>query len=202
MNTRAALDVSTLQISAPGARAPLWWGVIGLLCVEGAVFALGIASYFYLRMRYTSWPPTDAGPPDLTMPLINLAVIVASWFPWNAVNKMALRDPNKGRIERQLIYAAVLGVGACVLRFWDFRALNCDWTEHSYGSIVWALVFLHSMHLVTSTIETVLLAVYVSETEMDNKHRLDLNVNAVYWGFVVVSWLILFAIIWGAGRAL
>jgi cytochrome c oxidase subunit III len=202
MNTRVALDVSNLQVSAPGARAPLWWGVVGLLCVEGAVFALGIASYFYLRMRYTGWPPSDAGPPDLTVPVINLAVIVASWFPWNQVNKLALSNPDKDRIVKNLRIAAGLGLIACVLRVWDFRALNCDWTEHSYGSIVWALVLLHTIHLITSTIETILLAVYTADTDMDNKHRLDLNVNAVYWGFVVVSWLILFAIIWGAGRAL
>jgi heme/copper-type cytochrome/quinol oxidase subunit 3 len=201
-NTRVVLDVSNLPDGAVGARAPLWWGILGLLSVEGAVFALGIASYFYLRMRYTSWPPTDAGPPDLTMPLINLAVILASWVPQNIVNKLALRDPDKRRIEKNLIIATVLGFAACVLRIWDFRALNCDWTEHSYGSIVWALVFLHTIHLFTSTIETALMATYVSRAELDPKHRLDLNVNSVYWGFVVISWVILFAVIWGAGRAL
>jgi heme/copper-type cytochrome/quinol oxidase subunit 3 len=202
MNARVVLDVSGLPDGAVGMRAPLWWGIIGLLCVEGAVFALGIASYFYLRMRYTNWPPVTSGPPELTIPLINLAIIIVSWFPQDAVNKLALRNPDRDRMEKHLIVASLLGVAACVLRYWDFRALNCDWTQHSYGSIVWALVFLHTIHLATSTIETMLMAAYVSKAELDPKHRLDINVNSVYWGFVVVSWVILFGVIWGGGRAL
>jgi heme/copper-type cytochrome/quinol oxidase subunit 3 len=201
MNVVETLDLSHLEKGAVGPRAPLWWGTVGMIAIESTVFALAIASYFYLRMRYTEWPPADAGPPSLLLPTINVLVMLASIVPQYMIDAAA-KTADRAKLERLLIAASVLGVIACVLRVWDFKALHCDWTEHSYGSIVWALVGAHSIHLYASTFETILMAAAVSEVELDNKHRLDLNVNAVYWFFVVIAWLFLYAVIWGAGRAL
>ena len=201
MSTRQVLDVSHLPDGAIGPRAPLWWGTVGMIAVESTVFALCIATYFYLRMRYTEWPPADAGPPDLLLPGINLVVILVSFIPQYLIDKFD-EDGDKSRLQKLLIAASALGLIACVLRVWDFRALNTDWQEHSYGSITWALLFLHSIHLSASTIETILMAIYVSEAPLDVKHRSDLNVNAVYWYFIVISWAVIFAVIWGAGRVL
>jgi cytochrome c oxidase subunit III len=201
MNARPVLDVSTLPVGAIGPRAPLWWGTVGMIAIESTVFALCIASYFYLRMRYTEWPPADAGVPSLLMPTINLAVLLVSFIPQYKIDAAAeTKDPKS--MERLLIVASVLGVIACVLRVWDFRALNTDWQEHSYGSIVWALLFLHSIHLYASTFETILMAAYVADAPLDEKHRCDLNVNAIYWFFIVISWVVIYAVIWGGGRVL
>lgn len=201
MHARPVLDLSRLPVDAVGPRAPLWWGTVGMIAIESTVFALCIASYFYLRMRYAVWPPPDAGPPDLLLPTINLAVLVVSFIPQYRID-MAVESEDKQRLQRLLIAASMLGILACTLRIWDFRALNTSWHEHSYGSIVWAMLFLHSIHLGASTLETILMSLYVSEAPLDEKHRLDLNVNAIYWFFIVISWVAIYAVIWGAGRAL
>jgi cytochrome c oxidase subunit III len=201
MNVRHALDVSHMQEGATGPRAPLWWGTMGLVVIESTVFALLIASYFYLRMRYTEWPPADAGAPDLLLPGIQMLLLLASVYPQYRIDA-ASEAGDRPLLQKLLIAATVFGVAACVLRIWDFRALNCDWQEHSYGSIVWALVFAHSIHLAASTVETGLMAAFLKDVPLDEKHRLDLNVNAVYWFFVVAAWAVIFAVIWGAGRVL
>jgi hypothetical protein len=46
------------------------------------------------------------------------------------------------------------------------------------------------------------MAAYVSEAPLDEKHRLDLNVNAIYWYFIVIAWTAIYAVIWGGGRVL
>jgi heme/copper-type cytochrome/quinol oxidase subunit 3 len=201
MNARPVLDVSTLQSGATGPRAALWWGTMGMIVIESTVFALCIASYFYLRMCYAEWPPPGVAEPSLPIPTINLAVLLISFIPHYKIDAAAeTKDPKS--MERLLIIASLLGLLACALRIWDFRALNTGWQDHSYGSIVWAIVFLHSIHLYASTFETILMAVYVSEAPLDEKHRLDLNVNAIYWFFIVISWTVIYAVIWGGGRVL
>jgi cytochrome c oxidase subunit III len=201
MNARVVLNVSDKPVGAIGPKAPLWWGTMGLILIESTVFALAIASYFYLRMRYPEWPPAPTPPPDLVLPTINLAVLVASFVPQYLID-VEDETADKKELERLLILASVFGVVACVLRYWDFQALNTSWHDTSYGSIVWALVFLHSFHLIASTVETILMAFSVSEAPLDEKHRLDLNVNAVYWYFVVIGWVVIYAVVWGGARVL
>ena len=43
---RPVLDVSHLPTVAFGTRSLTWWGVMGMMAIEGTVFVLMIASYF------------------------------------------------------------------------------------------------------------------------------------------------------------
>ena len=51
MSERATLDVRGLPRYAFGAKSILWWGTMGLVAIEGTMFAILIATYFYLRTR-------------------------------------------------------------------------------------------------------------------------------------------------------
>src|SRR5205814_9867011 len=58
-----------------------WWGMLLLIATEGALFALLIASYYYLRFSNVRWPlPGDPGP-KLVVPLVLTAVLVATSAP-------------------------------------------------------------------------------------------------------------------------
>ena len=38
-------------------RAPLWWGQLLLAFIEGTMFCILIAMYFYIRLSMDMWPP-------------------------------------------------------------------------------------------------------------------------------------------------
>ena len=57
MNKQATLDASQYPDYAYSHRAPVWWGMVGLVAVEGTVFASLIASFFYLSIHQPQWPP-------------------------------------------------------------------------------------------------------------------------------------------------
>jgi hypothetical protein len=42
------LDVSRLPRYAFSHRSPMWWGTMGMIAIEGTVFALVIVAYTYL----------------------------------------------------------------------------------------------------------------------------------------------------------
>src|SRR5205823_1564523 len=73
----AVLDVSGLAPGAFGHRSLIWWGTLGLFVIEGTMFAIAIAAYFYLRMRNTTWPP-NVPPPDLRWGTVNTLILLAS----------------------------------------------------------------------------------------------------------------------------
>ena len=64
---RPVLDVSRLPTVGFGSHSITWWGIMGMMAIEGTVFVLMIASYFYLHSRSSEWPP-HRSPPDLLAP--------------------------------------------------------------------------------------------------------------------------------------
>jgi cytochrome c oxidase subunit III len=195
MKARPALDVSHLPAHVYGSRAPLWWGNLLLLVIEGMMFALTIASYFYLRKNFAHWPPPPNPYPDLLLPTVNLLVILISLAPAIRVHVLAVRQGSQFQIQFALLAEIAFIAAAVVLRFYEFPALHCLWNSHAYGSITWALLGLHLLHLVASLCETGLLFVWTLTHRLDEKHRLDLSLLAIYWYFVVASWLVIYAVV-------
>ena len=65
---RPVLDVSGLPSVAFGKSNTTWFANVLYMTIEGTMFALLFASYFYLRTRTDSWPPIQS-PPLLTKAL-------------------------------------------------------------------------------------------------------------------------------------
>src|SRR4051794_26572981 len=93
-----SLDVSGLRSYAFGHHSPMWWGTLGMIAIEGTVFALTIATYFFLRSHSNTWPMT-ALPPDLLWGTVNTAIMLGSLVPNHFAKKAAEgHDVNGGRL--------------------------------------------------------------------------------------------------------
>src|SRR5512144_3007021 len=91
MNMKAVLDVSHLPGYAFGHRSLTWWGVLGIIAIEGTVFAMLMVTYFYLRGQVAEWPPHLA-PPDLWAGTLNTIILLVSLLPNYWVQKVAERE--------------------------------------------------------------------------------------------------------------
>jgi len=74
------------------------------------------------------------------------------------------------------------------------------WYANAYGSIVWVLIRLHTTHLITDTVDTAVLTALLYTGPFENRRLLDTSENAVYWYFVVLTWLTIYAVIYLAPR--
>ena len=93
---------------------------------------------------------------------------------------------------------SIFGVLPLIVRVFEFRALNVSWDTNAYGSIVWLLLGLHTLHIGTDAVDTLVLTALMFTKNGHMQRRFsDVNDNAVYWDFVVVSWLpIYFLLYW------
>src|SRR5438034_6203975 len=82
------LDVSGLPSVAFGHRNTTWLANVFFMAIEGMMFALMFASYFYLRTRSTNWPPGHL-PPALSYGVANAVVFSLSVIPARWVQKRA-----------------------------------------------------------------------------------------------------------------
>jgi heme/copper-type cytochrome/quinol oxidase subunit 3 len=192
------LDVRRLPSFGFSVRSLMWWGTAGLMTIEGTVFALAIVMYFYLRTHAELWPMRSP-PPELLWGTLNTAVMIVSAWPNQLAKKAATRLDRSG-VPLWLTVCVAFGFLILVLRGLELTALNVRWDADAYGSVVWLIMLLHTTHLVTDTWDTSVLDVLFFTGPLEGKRFVDVSENAVYWDFVVLSWLPIYAVIYFGAR--
>jgi heme/copper-type cytochrome/quinol oxidase subunit 3 len=197
---RPVIDVSGLPSVAFGQSNTTWLANVFYMMIEGTMFALLFASYFYLRTRTDSWPPIQL-PPNLSFGLINGIVFLLSIIPARYAQKVAPTG-DRGRIRLALAGLAAFAVINMILRGFELANLNCRWYDNAYGSIMWSLIGLHTGHLITEFIETATILGVAFTRKMEGTRLADVAINSDYWYFVVVTAVLMDFIIYGTTRFL
>jgi len=193
-----ALYVSQLPSYVFGPRATMWWGTFGVIAIEGMVFALAAASYFYLRSHAREWP-LGVPPPELSWGMVNMAILAVSTLP-NHWTKRAAEQHDLRKVRIGLTVCVAFALAFLVVRIFEFRSLNVGWDTNAYGSIVWLLLALHTAHLLTDFVDTAVLTVLMYTGPIEGRRYADVADNAVYWDFVVLAWIPLYFIVYWAPR--
>jgi cytochrome c oxidase subunit I+III len=193
-----ALDVRELPSFGFSHRSLMWWGTQGLMAIEGMAFALGLGAWFYLRAQTDVWPPGDQPPALLWGSLTTLVLLVSLWPNHKA--KQAAEHLDRGGVQRWLLVTLLVALAILLLRVFEFRHLNTHWQSSAYGSIVWLVLGLHTVHLLTDAYDSAVLLVLFHTGPLQGQRYVDQSENAVYWVFVVVSWLPVYAVLYLAPR--
>jgi cytochrome c oxidase subunit III len=194
------LDVSGLPSVAFGRHNTTWLANVLYMAIEGMMFALVFASYFYLRTRSSEWPPGHL-PPALTYGIASAALFAVSLIPARWVQRRA-PSGDRAAIRNGLVALSVFAIAATVLRVFEFGALNCRWSDDAYSSTIWVLLGIHSGHLITELFETVVLLAMAFTPKMEGTRLADAAINSDYWYFVVLTGWIVDFLIYGTTRFL
>ncbi len=192
------LDVSDLPSYAFGHQGLIWWGTVGYMVIEGSMFVIVLVVYFYLRLKVDAWPPSLPDP-DPLYGTINLGVLLISMVP-NQMAKRAAERLDLGMTRIWMVVMVIFGLLPLAIRFYEYFALNCRWDSNAYGSIVWLLISLHTLHLATDLGDTVVLAALAFSDRFEEKRFADISENALYWYFIVLAWIPVYLVIYFAPR--
>jgi heme/copper-type cytochrome/quinol oxidase subunit 3 len=198
MTPRRALNVAGLPSYAFGHQGFIWWGTISFMVIEGAGFAIVLAAYYFLRTRVPDWPPS-APNPDPMFGTIGLLVLFASAIP-NQLIKTAAERLDLPRVRMLIPVLLAFGAAVIVLRAFEFPALGVTWDYNAYASITWFILGLHTVHLVTDFADSVVLAALVFTGHMEPKRMVDVSENALYWYFIILSWVPVYLTVYFAPR--
>lgn len=196
---RIVADLSGLPLHGMGSASLTWWGTIGFMLIEGTGFALVIAIYLYLASIASEWP-TGAPPPDLVPGTVVTLVLLASLVPNLLIARWAKQEDLR-KVRFAIIVMLLAGVLPLVVRWFEFGALNISWDSNAYGSVTWTLLGLHTTHLITDLGDTLVLTAVMWTRHGANTRRFgDLQDNAMYWNFVVLTWLPIYACLYWLPR--
>lgn len=197
MTQRVVGDLAGLPTAGFRTHSLWGWATLGFMVIEGTGFALAGAAYLYL-MTGGPWPQ-DGPPPDLFWGTLMTVLLLTSLVP-NAIASRAARRCQAGKARFWAVILFLFNAAAIVVRAFEFPHLNAHWDQNAYGSITWALMLLHTTHLVTDFIGTCLLTAMLFTHPIDQERLSDVDDDAVYWAFVVAAWIPIYLLVYWAPR--
>lgn len=189
------LDVSELPEGTADARSLLWWGNVGMLLIEGTMFAMLIATWVYLKFKNLDWPPQTIQGPNLLYPTIGLVILVIS-VAWMLIADRSALANRVATIRLGLALCVLTGIAFLWLRAQSMALIGFKWSDHAYGSVVWVIIGMHTFHTLAATGESLVLLIYTLTWPVTKKQLLDIRCTAVYWYFVVAWWIPLYFIVY------
>jgi heme/copper-type cytochrome/quinol oxidase subunit 3 len=190
-------DVSALPDDNVGPNSLGWWSVIGLLLIEAMGVALAIGAYFFL-VPFVHGPDGSLVPP-LHWGTAFLALAILGELP-NLWTQRVAHARQAVAVRRGLLVMGVLGLALLGLRGFELAAMRIRWDLDAYGSIVWALLLLHTTVITTVVFRTLVLAVLVWMKRADGRRFSDVSGNALHWHFICGSWVLIYLVIYWTPR--
>lgn len=184
-------DAARLPLNLNDRRAPLRWGMLGLITIEAVLFGSLIVSYFYLRFYAPDWPMGDISRPSLLLPSIGAVILLISSGPMYWADA-SIKRGNVRNLMIGLALSFVLGVGFLTLKFAEYSGYDYNWATNAYGSITWTIVGFHSAHVITVLLKVAVVFTAAARGYFSEERNLGVRINGLYWHFVVVVWVPLF----------
>jgi heme/copper-type cytochrome/quinol oxidase subunit 3 len=198
MIAQRTLDVSELPVGDVSNHAPLWWGQLMLALIEASMFFILLAMYFYIRLSMDVWPSPGIQLPHLkpaTLALIPLLLSAVGSY----IASEAAKKNDRGGMLLGLALNIVLASLFLVARGFAWGEWNFNWRATAYGSIMWGIMYLHTIDAVADVILTVCLFVVIALGYRGVKQRLAVHVDSILWYFIVLIWLPAYVVMyWGA----
>jgi heme/copper-type cytochrome/quinol oxidase subunit 3 len=127
-------------------------------------------------------------------------LLIASLIPNMFLSHWA-KNKDLRKVRVGLVTMSILGILPLAIRAFEFSALRVWWDQNAYGSIVWTMLGLHTTHIITDLVDTLVLTALMFTRHADNPRRFgDVEDNAMYWNFVVAAWLPLYLCIYWVPR--
>jgi len=159
-----------------------------LIAIESTMFALLASSYFYLRGNESEWPPTGAANAPIAISAITIVWLLMSCIP----NYYAFFNAPRARlraVQRGMLGVTIASFAAAIARGFELASIGFKWNSHAYGSIVWALYFMHTLHVLSGAFENLTLTALLYRGPVEKKLMVDVRLSTIYWAFVVVAWI-------------
>jgi heme/copper-type cytochrome/quinol oxidase subunit 3 len=192
MGMTATTAAYTVPVDGRGTRAPGWWGMILLIITEASLFAYLLFSYFYLGSMQAAWPLPPHGDPDLTLALPNTVILLASsgtmWW-----GERGIERGTQGRLRLGMLLTLILGVVFLVIQGIEYSHQRFTPATDAYGSLFFTITGFHGAHVAVGLLMNVVVQIWAWRGHFTADRHLAVSAAALYWHFVDVVWLFVFA---------
>ncbi len=178
-----------------GGRSIPWWGMIFFISSEALIFANFIAAYLYLEIRNGNWQL----PSELTYPLINTFILLASSFPAHYLVGKGIAKGNQRNLKLGLFLTALLGAIFLGGQAYEYTGLFGNHFTPSatvFGSSFFMLTGFHGLHVTVGVIFLVICLLRALRGDFTAKNHFAVQAAEMYWHFVDGVWVVVFSLVY------
>ncbi len=168
-----------------------FWGVGTLIATEAALFCYLLFSYYYIGAgAQTGWLLERSPSLKLALPntLLLLASSGAAWF-----GETGVLTRRHGRALTGFGAALVMGIGFALVQGLEWKAKAFQIGASSYASLYFVTTGFHMAHVIAGLIVLAALLLWTALDYFSPRRRLAVSAGVLYWHFVDIVWLFVFA---------
>lgn len=189
--TEASLLQRPLPIRGTHWQSTAWWGMAFLILTEGSLFAYLLFSYFYLASQSTGpWPPHGA-PELLDASVGTLLLLSSSGVAW--WGERGIARGHRGRLAIGLAGTILLGTVFLAIQGHEWATRPFRLSSDPYGSLYFVITGFHGAHVIVGLLMLAALLCWTLMGRFAEGWHLEVSIGILYWHFVDVVWLAVYA---------
>src|ERR1700732_3540413 len=178
-------------------------GRVGMFCLisaESAIFTIFVVAYlFYIGKSLTGPVPKDV----LSVPIFYTICLLSS----SLTIHLAAKSLRRGSVRSfGILWLSTIALGAAF-----FYGTAVEWhrliyqegltiSTNLFGTTYYSLVGLHGFHVVVGLLALSMVMVFALLGNVRSEHAERVDVLSLYWHFVDAVWVIVFTVVYVAGR--
>lgn len=174
------------------AHPPQKTALMFLLGVVGVLFGLFVTAYF-IRMELGDWRPM----PEPPLLWVNTAILFAASIVLQWTHSR-LRSANEGGVRAALLLGAVLTLAFVygqVEAWQELRAAGYYMASNPANAFFYIITGIHALHVLGGLYVWLRAGMRVLTGTALEQIRLAVELCAVYWHFLLLVWLLVFALL-------
>jgi cytochrome c oxidase subunit 3/cytochrome o ubiquinol oxidase subunit 3 len=174
--------------------------MFGLIATEAAIFTIFVVAYlFYVGKSLTGPMPRDV----LSVPIFYTICLLSSSLTIHLAVK-ALRRGNVRVFGDWWLVTIALGAAFIYGTATEWNSLiyhdGLTISTNLFGTTYYSLVGLHGFHVVVGLLALSMVMVFTLLGNVRSEHAERVDVLSLYWHFVDAVWVVVFTVVYVAGR--
>jgi cytochrome c oxidase subunit III len=171
------------------------FGFIVFLLSESLVFASFFLAYLALRLTTPSWLPQGISGLEIEQPAINTVILVSSSFVIYFAEE-ALKRNRLGTFRFLWLLTSAMGTYFLIGQALEWSSLPFNITTGLFGTTFYLLTGFHGLHVLAGVLLQLLMFGRSFIPGLYSGETLGISATSLFWHFVDVIWLILFALLY------
>jgi cytochrome c oxidase subunit III len=187
-----------LPLANRSGLSPARWAMVWMIATEASLFAyLLFSNYYVASQSRAAWPPT--GPLSLSLALPNTILLILSSIAY-IWGERGLTAGNTRRFQLGIGLAFFLGLVFIIVQGFEWKGMAFTPQSSAFGSFFYATTGFHGAHVIVGLLMILAVRVWAMRGKFTPRRHLAVTLAGMYWHFVDIVWLFVFASFYLAPR--
>jgi len=170
-------------------------GIFLFIASEVMLFGAFFTAYFFVRVvNEAPWPPAPFHLP-VYIAGVNTAILLTSSFTmhWSL---QAIKRGNRAGLQAGLLLTFLMGLVFLLTQAREYSRVGFAPHDGAFGTIFYSLTGLHGAHVFVGLTILLFMTIRAFRGHFTPEHHHGVEIGGIYWHFVDVMWIVVYATIY------